>query len=73
MIFGVRKDGRRRHFRRQHDKKVSVLALSTLLASPDEALPQQVQSGMGQVMAGILKLLQDLKRQQVASQDTSQL
>lgn len=67
MIFTQRKDGQRKHFRRQHDKKVTSLALSALIVCPEEALPQQVQAGMGQVTAGCLKLLQDLKKQQVSS------
>ena len=64
MIFSKRKDGRRRHFRRQHDKKVGVLALSALLVSPDQALPPELVAGMPQVTTGCLLLLTDLKKQQ---------
>ena len=64
MIFAARKDGRRQHFRRQHDKKVAVLALVAVMTAPAEALPQELQAAMGQFTAGCLKLLTDLKKQQ---------
>ena len=64
MIFAARKDGRRQHFRRQHDKKVHVLALVAVMTAPAEALPQELQAAMGQFTAGCLKLLTDLKKQQ---------
>lgn len=41
-----------------------MLALSALLVAPDEALPPEVVGGMGQVTAGCLVLLSDLKKQQ---------
>ena len=64
MIFAARKDGRRQHFRRQHDKKVAVLALVAVMTAPADALPQELQAAMGQFTAGCLKLLTDLKKQQ---------
>ena len=65
MIFAVRKDGRRKHFRRQHDKKVNVLALVAVIGAPDEILVPELQAAMGQFAAASVKLLTDLKRQQV--------
>lgn len=66
MIFEQRADGRRKYFRRQHDKKVCVLSLTALLLAPDQALPGELQSGISQIVLACLKLLQDLKKQQVS-------
>ncbi len=52
------------HFRQQQDKKVCVLGLASILAVPDAALPPEVASGLPQLLAGIMKLLMDLKAQQ---------
>ena len=67
MIFSERKDGRRRHFRRQHDKKVGALALASLIALPANSLPQELQGSIAQLSAGSIKLLADLQAQKVCS------
>ena len=68
MVFARRKrtEGAK-HFRRLCDKKINALAMASLLTVPDAAMPQEVSSGLGQLMAGLLKLLTTLKAQQVGS------
>uniref|UniRef100_A0A7R9YU85 Importin N-terminal domain-containing protein n=1 Tax=Chlamydomonas euryale TaxID=1486919 RepID=A0A7R9YU85_9CHLO len=63
LIFVSRKSGKPGHFRRMHDKKVCVLGLVSVLATPDEQLPPEIQAGMPQIMAGLLRLLTALKAQ----------
>ena len=65
MIFATRSGGRRKHFRRQHDKKVNVLGLLAVMTAPDAALVPRLQAAQSQLLAGCLKLLVDLKKQQV--------
>ena len=67
MVFAKRKktDGPK-HFRRLCDKKINALAMAAVLTVPDEALPPEISAGLGQLMAGLLKLLTTLKAQQVA-------
>ena len=66
MVFAQRKRTEAsKHFRRLCDKKINALAMAALLAVPDAAMPQEVSSGLGQLMAGLLKLLTTLKAQQV--------
>ena len=66
MIFAAKKktDGPK-HFRRLCDKKINVLAMAAILNVPDAALPAEVSAGLGQLMAGLMKLLTTLKAQQV--------
>lgn len=71
MIFSERKDGRRRHFRRQHDKKVGALALASLIALPADSLPQELKGNVAQLSAGSIKLLSDLQAQKVHIQARS--
>ena len=65
MVFARRKrtEGSK-HFRRLCDKKINALAMAALLTVPDAALPQEVSAGLGQLMAGLLKLLTTLRAQQ---------
>lgn len=63
-IFAVKKSGKPRHFRRQHDKKVAVLGLTSLLAVPDEALPAEIKAGLPQVGGGEVR-----KKERRAGQD----
>lgn len=66
MIFAQKKKTEgTKHFRRLCDKKINALAMAAVLTVPDEALPQEVKTGLGQLMAGLLKLLTTLKAQQV--------
>lgn len=68
MIFAVKKKATgAKHFRRACDKKINVLAMAAMLSVADEALPAEVATGLGQLMAGLLKLLIALKAQQVPS------
>ncbi len=69
MIFATKKKATgAKHFRRACDKKINVLAMAALLNVPDEALPAEVAAGLGQLMAGLLKLLIALTAQQVPCQ-----
>ena len=65
MVFARRKrtEGSK-HFRRLCDKKINALAMAALLTVPDAAMPQEVSAGLGQLMAGLLKLLTTLRAQQ---------
>ncbi|GFR51383.1 hypothetical protein Agub_g13813, partial [Astrephomene gubernaculifera] len=68
-IFATKKSGKPKHFRRQHDKKVCVLGLVSLLAVPEEALPAEVKAGLPQVQAGVMRLLLALKEQQAEAEE----
>ena len=48
---------------REHDKKVCILGLVSLLALPFELLPQELQSGLDQVLKALLKMLAAYKEQ----------
>lgn len=48
---------------REHDKKVCILGLASLLPLPVEALPQELQLGLDQVFKVVLKLLVAYKEQ----------
>ncbi|KAG1660790.1 hypothetical protein FOA52_011331 [Chlamydomonas sp. UWO 241] len=63
MIFANKKSGKPKHFRRMHDKKVCVLGLVAVLATPDASLPMEIKAGLPQIMAGLLRLLGALKDQ----------
>lgn len=62
MIFATKsKTNKPKHFRRIHDRKVSVMGLLALLQLPDEALPAEIRMGLPQLMSGILRLLGFMK------------
>ena len=66
MVFARKKKTEGpKHFRRLCDKKINALAMAAVLTVPDEALPREITAGLGQLMAGLLKLLTTLKAQQV--------
>jgi hypothetical protein len=48
---------------REHDKKVAALGLTSLLLVPENMLPPDLQSGMGQVVKGLLRVLAAYKEQ----------
>ena len=48
---------------REHDKKVCILGLASLLAVPSAAMPPEVQTGQDQVFKALLKLLVAYKEQ----------
>mmetsp|Transcript_20947 Transcript_20947/g.85380 ORF Transcript_20947/g.85380 Transcript_20947/m.85380 type:complete len:1027 (-) Transcript_20947:2588-5668(-) len=50
-------------FPRIHDKKTSVVGLSSILTLPAEALPAEVQAGFIEVITSILKLLELIAQQ----------
>jgi hypothetical protein len=60
------------HFRAPKDKKVCILALASLLLVPDDALPAEVAAGLPQLLAGLVKVLLDLKAQQEAAQASAE-
>ena len=73
MVFASkRKTEGAKHFRRLCDKKINALAMAAVLTVPDEALPQEITAGLGQLMAGLLKLLTTLKAQQVLAPTTTE-
>lgn len=48
---------------REHDKKVCILGLASLLAVPSVAMPPELQTGLDQVFRALLKLLVAYKEQ----------
>eukprot|EP01103_Thecamoeba_quadrilineata_P015393 TRINITY_DN4851_c0_g1_i1.p1 TRINITY_DN4851_c0_g1~~TRINITY_DN4851_c0_g1_i1.p1 ORF type:complete len:1011 (-),score=143.11 TRINITY_DN4851_c0_g1_i1:224-3256(-) len=48
-------------FKRFHDKKVTVLGLSSIYSLPFTSLPPTLRSGFSQIFAGLLQLLVDMK------------
>ncbi|CAL5220954.1 g3058 [Coccomyxa viridis] len=70
MVFAKKKKTEGpKHFRRLCDKKINALAMAAVLTVPDEALPREITAGLGQLMAGLLKLLTTLKAQQDVALD----
>ncbi|MCO5557894.1 hypothetical protein L7F22_011466 [Adiantum nelumboides] len=67
LIYKTKKSGKALHFRREHDKKVCVLGLASLLLLPVEALPQELRLGFDQVFKVVLKLLVAYKEQKAES------
>lgn len=63
LIYKTKKSGKPVHFRREHDKKVCILGLASLLLLPAEALPQELRLGFDQVFKVVLKLLVAYKEQ----------
>jgi len=61
--------GKPQHFRLLSHKRAVALGLVSLLAVPDEALPPQIAAGLPQVLAGVLKVLDDLKTQEQEKQE----
>lgn len=48
---------------REHDKKVCILGLASLLTVPTAAMPPELQAGLDQVFRALLKLLKAYKDQ----------
>ena len=63
MLSARTKAGKRKHHRREHDKKVCVLGLVALLQTPAGSMPPDVQAGLGQITSVLVSLLADLKVQ----------
>ncbi|XP_024396720.1 importin beta-like SAD2 [Physcomitrium patens] len=63
MLYEVKKSGKPLHFVREHDKKVCILGLASLLAVPTAAMPPELQAGLDQVFKALLKLLVAYKEQ----------
>ena len=55
---------KRRHHRREHDKKVCILGLVALIQTPEPNLPAEVAAGMGQICSAVVSLLVDLRTQE---------
>jgi len=49
------------HFKGQHDKKVCILGLSSILRVPVAQLPPAVQAGLPFILAALVELLQDME------------
>ncbi|MCO5586566.1 hypothetical protein L7F22_040508 [Adiantum nelumboides] len=58
-----KKSGQPAHFRREHDKKVCILGLLSLLPLSTELMPQEVQAGLDQIFKAVLQLLMAYKQQ----------
>jgi hypothetical protein len=58
--------GKRIHFRREQDKKVCALALTSLLLLPADAAPEDVRSAGPALASAALALLSELKEQRAA-------
>eukprot|EP00250_Pteridium_aquilinum_P010585 c19495_g1_i1 orf=322-3393(-) len=63
LLHETKKSGQPAHFRREHDKKVCILGLLSLLPLPAELMPQEVVSGLDQIFKAVLKLLMAYKGQ----------
>lgn len=66
MLEKRTREGARVHFKREHDKKINALALSSLFALPPGALPESLAQGLPQLLRVVLSLLGDLKEQRAA-------
>lgn len=60
MLQEVKKSGQKTNFRREHDKKVCILGLTSLLSLPSELLPEE---SLGQIFRAVLDLLVAYKEQ----------
>ena len=65
MLAQRTQSGKRKHHKREHDKKVCCLGLLALLSAPSQSLPAVVQQGYGQITQTLVSLLIDLKQQTV--------
>jgi len=63
MLSARNKAGKRKHHRREHDKKICALGLIALLQVPTASLPGDIQAGLGQIASTLVALLADLKVQ----------
>lgn len=63
MLAARTRSGKRKHHRREHDKKVCALGLLALLQVPTESLPADIAAGLGGITATLVSLLADLKVQ----------
>jgi len=59
----ARKNEARAHFKRETEKKEVVLGLVSVLLLPAEALPLDLQAGMGGLLSATVSVLKDLKEQ----------
>jgi len=59
----VRKSGKRAHFKREQDKKLCVLGLTSLLTLPPGQAPPEVEATHGTLVQAVLQLLSELKVQ----------
>jgi hypothetical protein len=48
------------NFRRVHDKKLSIAAISSLLTLPADSVPESVQQGWPRLLQGVTRLFQTL-------------
>eukprot|EP00879_Flechtneria_rotunda_P022091 GHRR01023309.1.p1 GENE.GHRR01023309.1~~GHRR01023309.1.p1 ORF type:complete len:1020 (+),score=395.54 GHRR01023309.1:417-3476(+) len=71
-IFEHSKKGKPAHFKSQQDKKVTILGLLALLVVADASLPAEVATGLPQLLAGLIRLLLDLKSQQDAAAEAAE-
>ena len=60
MLQEVKKTSQKTNFRRDHDKKVCILGLTSLLSLPSELLPEE---SLGQIFRAVLNLLVAYKEQ----------
>jgi len=58
------KTGRMKHFRRIHDKKVVALALMSILALPEQSLPQELAASSHLLLAGVVHVMSSMKEQE---------
>ena len=63
MLSARTPNGKRKHHKREHDKKVCALGLTALLRAPAEAMPPAVAQGLGSITSVLVALLDDLKTQ----------
>jgi hypothetical protein len=63
MLYEVKKTGKPVHFIREHDKKVCILGMASLLPLSSAAMPAELQAGLDQVFRALLKLLVSFKEQ----------
>eukprot|EP00898_Chlorokybus_atmophyticus_P004844 jgi/Chlat1/5360/Chrsp35S05283 len=68
MLYKLNSANKPKHFKREHDKKVCSLGLTSVMMLPVETLPVEVQQGLPELMKAVLKLLADLKVQMAESQ-----
>ncbi|CAD7704977.1 unnamed protein product [Ostreobium quekettii] len=57
MILSGGQDEKEKHFKSMNKKKVCILGLCSLITLPDNEVPQELHNGLGQILAGIMKLL----------------
>ena len=68
MLQEVKKSGQKANFRREHDKKVCILGLTSLLSLPSELLTEE---SLGQIFRAVLDLLVAYKEQIAGNNSTN--